>query len=229
MKKLLLAFSIFSSLTIAAQDNYQLRNAIDLFRSNIIADREMKNALTETDIDGSPYLNDEFITGEIFTTSKTQFSNIPLRYNIYNDEIEFKSPEGNISALGVPEIIDKLVFGDYTMIYAPYTYAKKMNRGFFIVIISGKASLYVRPNIDYIKPVPPAAYKDAKPAKFVKKVDTYYIRIGTDAAQLIENKKDLEKVFPDHKKEIAAFIKNNKINHRKEDKLKELVDYYNSL
>ena len=229
MKRLLFVFSIFSSLTIAAQVNYQLRNAIDLFRSNIIANKEIKNALAETAIDGSPYLNDEFITGDIFTTSKTQFPDIPLRYNIYNDEIEFKSPEGNISALVAPEIIDKVVFGNYTMVYAPYNYAKRMNRGFFRLVTSGKASLYARSNIEYCEPVPPAAYKNAQPAKFIKKADSYYIRIGEDAAQKIENKKGLPEIFPEHYKEITVFIKRNKTNDRKEGDLKELVDYYNSL
>ena len=51
---------------------------------------------------------DEFITGTIFTTSKTQYVNMSLRYNIYNDQLEFKTPEDKILVMAAPEIIEKI-------------------------------------------------------------------------------------------------------------------------
>jgi hypothetical protein len=229
MKTLILLLFLFLSLSTLAQGNYELNQAIDFFRTNKMINGEIKNMLTEKDIDGSPYLTEEFITGTVYTSSKIQYNDIPLRYNIYNDQMQFKSPDGKIAAIAAPEIIDKVVFGDYTMEYIPFINAKKVRRGFFVLLLEGKASLYARPNVDYREPVPPGAYKDAEAAKFIEKPYTYYIRIGMEAAQLIEKKKDLEAVFPDHKKEIENFIKKNKVNHRKEDKLKALVEYYNSL
>ena len=35
------------------------------------------------------------------------FTEISLRLNIYNDEMEFKSPDGNIAAIATPEIVEK--------------------------------------------------------------------------------------------------------------------------
>ncbi|WP_340113206.1 hypothetical protein [Maribellus mangrovi] len=229
MKTLTLLIFLSIGFSALAQSDYQLNQAIDFFQSNRMIQGEIKNMLTESEIEGSPYLNDEFITGSVFTTSKIQYNDIPLRYNVYNDEMQFKSPEGNVSAIAAPEIIEKVVFGDYTIEYIPYIIAKKMRRGFFKVLLKGNATLYARSNIEYRQPVPAGAYKDPEPARFLEKPDTYFIRIGKEAALEIENKKDLEAVFPDHKKEIASFIKKNKVNHRKEDKLKELVEYYNSL
>lgn len=229
MKNISLVFFILFSLTLSAQSDYQISNQLDFFRSNKIAKGEIKRTLTEADIKGSPYFNDDFINGNVYTTSKTMFSDIPLRLNIFNDQMEFKSPEGNIAAIATPEIIEKVTIEDHVWFYAPYSTAKKIKRGFLKLLVNGEAKLYVRPIVEFKDAVPPSGYKDAEPAQFKKQADTYYLRFGEEAAQLIENKKDLEKVFPDHKKEIAAFIKNNKINHRKEDKLKELVDYYNSL
>lgn len=229
MKTLSLIFVMLFNLSLGAQNNYELNSALDFYRSSQMEKGEVKNILSETDIEGSPYLNYEFINGNVYTKSKTQYTDIPLRYNIYNDEVEFKSLEGSIEAITDPETIEKVTVGDNVLVYIPYLTFKKTNQGFFKLITDGPTKLYARANIQYKEPVPAAPYKDAEPAKFVKKEDTYYIRFGEEAAQLIENKKDLVKVFPDHKKEIAAFIKNNKINHRKEDKLKELVDYYNTL
>ena len=229
MKNMLIVFFILFNLTLSAQSDYQISNQLDFFRSNKIAKGEIKRTLTEADIEGSPYFNDDFINGNVYTTSKTMFTEIPLRLNIYNDEMEFKSPNGNIAAIATPEIIEKITIGNDIWVYTPYSAGKRVSRNFLRLIAKGKVKLYVRPNVSFKDAVPPSGYKNAEPAQFKAQADTYYIRYGEEAAQLIENKKDLEKVFPDHKKEIAAFIKNNKINHRKEGKLKELVDYYNSL
>jgi hypothetical protein len=229
MKYILLITAFLLSLSTFAQNQYQLSQAMDFFRTNKMINGEIKNVLTEADIEGSPYMTDEFINGSVFTTSKIQYNDIPLRYNVYNDEMQFQAPDGNIAAIAAPEVIEKVTFGEYTMEYIPFTNAKKIRRGFFVLLVDGNVKLYARPNVEYRPPVPPAPYKEPEPAKFLEKPDTYYIRIGLEAAQLIENKKDLEEIFPDHKKEVATFIKKNKVNHRKEEKLKELVEYYNSL
>ena len=54
-----------------------------------------------------------------------QFNDIPLRFNIYSGNLEFKTPEDQILALAAPEIVEKAVFGDFTMSYIPYTITKK--------------------------------------------------------------------------------------------------------
>ncbi|WP_167606581.1 hypothetical protein [Maribellus sediminis] len=229
MKTIALLFFLACSLSTFAQGDYQLNQAIDFFRTNKMVNGEIKNMISEKDIEGSPYLNPEFIKGDVYTSSKVKFVEIPLRYNIYNDEMQFQSPDGKVAAIAAPEIIEKVTFGDYTMEYIPFISAKKIRRGFFKLVVKGNATLYARPNIEYRQPVPPGAYKEPEPARFLEKTDSYYIRIGMDAAQKIESKSDLENVFPDHAKEVANFIKKNKVNQRKEDKLKALVEYYNSL
>lgn len=229
MKQLLLILILFISHTAHTQTNYELSKAMDFFQTQKIFSGENKNILTESDIEGSPYLTQEFITGSVFTSSKVQYQDVPLRYNVYNDEMQFKSPDGVISAIAAPEIIEKITFGDYTMEYIPFINSKKIRRGFFILIEDGDSKLYARPNVDYNAPEPAAPFKDPEPAKFIEKPHTYYIRVGMEAAQMLESKKDVEAIFPDHKKEIADFIKKNKVKHRNEDKLKELVKFYNSL
>jgi hypothetical protein len=78
-------------------------------------------------------------------------------------------------------------------------------------------------------PVEPAAYSEAQPAKFTRKPDAYYIRIGMEQAKLVSNKKELLAAFPDHSKEIATFVKKNKVKTTKPERLRKLVQYYNSL
>lgn len=229
MKHILFLIILLISHTAYAQTNYELSKAMDFFQTQKMFSGENKNMLTESDIEGSPYFTEDFVEGSVYTTSKVHYQDIPLRYNIYNDEMEFKSPEGGIAAIAAPEIIEKITFGEHTMEYIPFTNLKKIRRGFFILLEEGNAKLYARLNVDYKAPEPAAPYKDPEPAKFIEKPYSYYIRIGMEAAQKMESKNDVEAVFPDHQKEIADFIKKNKVRHRNEKKLKELVNYYNSL
>jgi hypothetical protein len=60
--------------------------------------------------------------------------------------------------------------------------------------------------------------------------DFLVIRVGSiEPAVLISRKKDLEEVFPNHKKEVRSFIKKNKVKPNKPERMAELVQYYNSL
>jgi hypothetical protein len=209
--------------------DYEIRKAVDFYRTNKLIGGSWNDPLTQNKIKGSPYLNNEFETGTVFTVQKLKYEDIPLRYNIYNDELEFKTPAGEILAMAAPETVEKALFGATQLIYLPYTESNKTKKGFFLVLLEGKASLYAKPGVMFKEPSAPAAYKDAEPAAFVKKTDEYYIRIGIEQAVLINSKKDLIAVFPDNQDKIESFIDKNKIKANKPEKLKEVVAFYNSI
>lgn len=224
---LILGFTGISSAQY--QLHYEIRETIDFYRSNKFITGSGKTVLTEKDIKGSPYLNDEFVKGSIFTVQMLKYDSIPLRFNIYNDELQFKTPTGEVMALTAPEIVEKAEFGSFQMVYSPYSLTNKIKKGFFLVLEQGKASLYAKPGIHFQEPSEPAAYKEAEPAKFSRKADEYYIRIGKEQAILINSKKDLIAAFPDNHEKIESFVNKNKIKTNKPESLKEVVKYYNSL
>ena len=231
MKKFII-FLFFAGLTttfIQAQVSYELRESLDLFRTTKIISGDWREALTANEIEGSPFLNDEFIIGNVYTTTKQKYANIPLRYNIYNDQLEFKTPDEQIQAMATPETIEKAEIGSDILVYLPYINFKKVRKGFFTVLEEGKATLLIRKEIMFKKAEEAGAYKEAEPAKFVSKADTYFIRTGESPAKLVGKKKEILELFPDHAREIAAFIKKNKIKTNKPESLKQLVQYYNSL
>lgn len=231
MRKLILASIciLFSILYSSAQSSYQLAETLDFFKSYKMQTGDWMQTLSESDIEGSPFLNDEFITGSIYTYQRMQFNDIPLRYNIYNGNLEFKTPEDQILALAAPEIVEKAIFGNFVLSYVPFILSKKIKNGFLKLIEEGTVSLYAQPEIMYQKPQEAGAYKDAEPAKFMERPDGYFIRVGKEAATKFTNKKELISIFPDHQKEVADFIKKNKIKINKEKSLQQLVQYYNSL
>ncbi|KJF42376.1 hypothetical protein [Draconibacterium sediminis] len=231
MKKYISLFVIllFSSAGLYAQSIYDLRNAIDFYEMNKISKGEYRNSISERDIEGSPYLNDEFTPGTIYTYQKIQYNDIPLRYNIFNDEMEFQTPDEQILAIAAPEIVEKAVVGENTFSNIPYELGNKVKRAYFILLFEGKLSLYARPEVIYKKPKEAAAYAEPEPAKFIKRPDIYYLRLNQQTAVRIESKKDLENFFTNHQSQMESFIKKNKIKPSKEDKMIELVEYYNSL
>ena len=49
-----------------------------------------RNNLTLNDIEGSPYLDSEYQSGTVTIDDGTVYKGIPLRYNCYNDVLEFE-------------------------------------------------------------------------------------------------------------------------------------------
>lgn len=226
---LLFIFSLANYVSGQVTLTYELRETIDFYRTNKFITDSGNNQLSMKQVKGSPYLNDEFENGSIYTTQRIQYAEIPLRYNIFNDELEFKTPANEIQALATPEIVEKAIFGNTHLVYSAYSNNNKIKKGFFVVLEEGKAMLYSKPGVIFKEATEPAAYKEAEPPTFSKKADDYYIRIGTAPAQMIGNKKELLSVFPDNQDKIESYIDKNKVKTNKSESLKELVRYYNSL
>lgn len=222
----LLIFANFSDAQVFL--DYNSQETIDFFKTNKFISGSGSSS-AESNIKGSPYLNDEFFFGSIYTYEKQSFSDIPLRYNIYNDDLEFKTPAGQVQALATPDIVELAVFGSTQMVYLPYEIKSKPKKGFFIIMVKGKASLYSKPAVMFKEATTPGAYKDPEPPKFVRKSDDYYLHFESEEAKLVGNKKELIAAFPDNKDKIKSFISKNKIKSNKPEDLKELVEYYNSL
>jgi hypothetical protein len=208
---------------------YEVREVTNLYNSNKLIDGKWKVELTVNDIQGSPYLNDEFISGTIYTTQKQQYNNIPLRYNIYKDELEFRNPSNEVMVLTTPEIVEYAVFGENIIAYSSYQQGSKTKQGFFLVLESGKSTLMAKASIIFQQPTEPGAYKEPEPAKFIRRTDEYYIQIGKNALIEINNIKSLIEAFPDNSDKVEAFIEKNKIKTNKSESLIEVVKYYNSL
>lgn len=211
------------------QSTYEIRKAFDFYQHNKSLTELLRNSNSTSAVQGSPYLTEEFINGSIYTTSKTQFVDIPLRYNIYNDQVEFKNNDNQILAIAVPEVVEKVEFGEYLMEYIPFREGRKISNGFLLVLEKGEASLYSRQKI-VLEPAKSAgAYQSAEPAQFNRKADEFYIRVRNEEAKPVSGKKELLDIFIDKEKDMAEFIKDNKIKTGNAESLRELVVFYNSL
>ncbi len=226
MKNLMLFLILFtlSPLSLLSQVYYENANIYNLIRQKEIEKLNLNDRYSS--IVGTPYDCDEFQEGYFITRSNRKYSDIKLRFNIYNSIIEVKNDSG-IYALTIPELFNFFVIGDKKYKYSPYTVNKKVHKGYFYVIAEGdKAQLFHKERVIYKKPTQPGAYKVAEPAKFKRTKGEYYIKVGTREAQIVGGKKDLVAILS---RDVEDFIKKNKIKAWKKSDLIELIEHYNSM
>jgi hypothetical protein len=183
----------------------------------------------KSDIQGSPYESNEFVPGDIITISKLRYTDIPLRFNIYNNQVEFKNPDGNILSIGFPEKIDSVLIGKELYIYYPIKTLPKMQYSYLKVLTHNSPNLLQKLNVTLKEAEPAGAYKEAVPAKFERRPDDFYLVTFPGEAKKISNKKELLENLSGKSSEIEEFIKKNKTKLNKAEDLVQLMEYYYSL
>jgi len=182
------------------------------------------------DFSGSPYMNDEFSSGEIYYNNQWHFTDIPVRYNIFNDEIEYKKEDKNtIYALKPDTLFNMIIISADTLIVDFYEKNKEIKSGFFKLLNDGEVSLLVKMEVEFIEAQAETTHEMAMPAKFHKKMDQYYVRKQGQVPQMVKNLKKLIESLENHHEELNAYIKQEKLSGRKEKDLKQLIHYYNTL
>ncbi|MEA1896157.1 MAG: hypothetical protein U9N53_00675 [Bacteroidota bacterium] len=182
------------------------------------------------DVYGNPYVDEEFKEGEILFKDSSIYNGIGMRLNHNNDQIEFQQ-DGQILAIPNPEDLISVSFGDYQFIYGEYTKGKKVLSSFFEVLVSGKADLlYRRESIVKREQLPPSEMSGKNYRDYFRTIEDYYIkREGGPASLVYKTQKSLLKALTDKKFELEKYIDQNNLKIKKEEDLKVLVEYYNSI
>ncbi len=178
-------------------------------------------------IEGTPYLYEEFKEGVVTTKDSTSFQG-SFRYDIFADKMEFKSLNF-VFTLKDPWTIETLVIGSHTFVYVPPFDETSRRGAYYELILPGKCRLLEKRKVALNKPQPPMAYAKAKPASFSDRKSDYYLQIGNQTPKKITRKKDLIKAFEDQGQVISFYMKQKKMSPKKAVDLIELVNYYNSL
>jgi hypothetical protein len=180
------------------------------------------------EIKGSPYLYDEFISGEILLLDSTIYSGMKLNYNIFNDEIEYEKSGIHYTLIDKQQV-DRITIGNDTFIIDKYnTNQNKMN-GYLMVFAEGDVRLFSKLDMELTDRVPAKPMQDPIPRTFKRKTDTYYLLKGENELYKISSVKKLIQYLEVHQEELSIFAKTEKISARDPGELSELVDYYNSL
>jgi hypothetical protein len=167
----------------------------------------------------------EFITGTV-TIDGRIFTNMPIKYDIYNDEILTITDRGIIIQLN-KEMIGRFSLGYNDMIYK-FTRMEPDSvnalSGYLDVLYDGDVSLYVKHRKEIL-----LLAVDHKSDLFQETHRVYLEKDGK--IFLISSKSDLLNTLNDNKKQVRSFIRSKKLMVTKRNPwtFVPVVEYYDSL
>jgi hypothetical protein len=184
-------------------------------------------------ITGSPYEENYFQPGFIYSNNELTASNIPMRYNIFADEIEINTSQDpnqqNINVLSKsPDIFVKI--GADIFVYVENLSAQGQS-GYFKVVHEGEHfDLYKKSRVNYVeKRFAETSYQQDQPARF-DRTDTFYLVSNRGVFyELPNNRRRFAAVFKEHHKEIDSYVRSNRLDIRNENDLKKIVKYFNEI
>jgi hypothetical protein len=187
-----------------------------------------RNHLKLGDVQGSPYLEFEYSKGVVSTDSDVLYIDIPLRYNCYDDVLEFQKDK--IPYDLVPKSkVKRAEFGGHVFVYKDIQSGKGIDQSYLEILIEGKINLYARYTITFYDEEPLRGFADPKPARFDDFSETHYVAFNNSPAIKILTNKKLVEVLADKRKQIETFISKQKLSSKKSDDLIKIISYYNSL
>lgn len=188
----------------------------------------MAQEASASKIEGTPYLNDQFVEGEIIFGESNR-TKVPVRYNIFQDLMEYQQ-NGKALALDPSKKIKEVKMGDEIFIVDKYNLEGKSKVGFLSLLDTGKMTLVSKKIVKYQEPLKNRGLDGGDlPAKFSRSSDAFFYRIGEGELKEVGNLKELIAGLPDKQEEIKQFAKKEKISPKKQEELRKLVRYYNSL
>ncbi|HLF34876.1 MAG TPA: hypothetical protein VI583_11595 [Cyclobacteriaceae bacterium] len=183
----------------------------------------------EPDYDGSPFLNDEFVNGDVYYNNEFVIRNVPLRYDMQNDEMQY-TYRNYTFAFGPNPRLNFIIIQSDTFVIETIQPRSADSLGFFKLIIPGKLTILAHLSVSYREGRPPGALEDrAVPAKFTRRPDEYYAKIEGSVPEKIRSMDKLIELLSDHQAELTRFWKSNKSSPNKANDLILFAGYYNSL
>ena len=186
-----------------------------------------------TDINGSPYLFEDWKRGSVTVAKGTTYEGVNLMYDQVADELIFKNAKGESMVFAEPvrefsfkvenndAVIKEQVFRNgFALVDGakPYT--------FYEVLVDDKIKLLKRTSKDVVEE---ASYSSATKVKSFQTSTSYYIAQNDKLVKVKNDKKSVLSALSNKKAELEAYIKANRLDLKKETDLAKLLTFYNTL
>lgn len=191
------------------------------------------NSNQNSSVKGSKYLNEDFISTKISSMPDQVFG---VRYNIYDDEMEFQGADNTVYALNKNNDSVKITFTATNESYTIFNYIDedgRQKKGYFIKLNNEGENLILKKHkiVFFEEQASKTGYDAPKPAMYKSVKDRIYIKLGNKEAVILPTKKKklVKTLFPENSKIILNFINSNNIKLSDEADLITFVTYLNSL
>ena len=212
----------------------QTKYADDFWKAQENHVQPLKKEVNQIFANGSPYLSDNYFCGKIVMKDGMTYENIPLRFNIYTNNFEFKISGHEAYEIGNLNKISEVQMNDGKFVRLPYIDDDNQQKtGFFKLLKDGSSKLLLKYCVQYIPPKKTKTYLDtfqvAEPAQFVHCQLFYFVQSDGEPAIRIQQKSDLLQALSDRREEIKGYIRRMNINVHMEADLRKVISYYNAL
>lgn len=176
------------------------------------------------DIEGSPYLTDEFVKGTVFVENEKPYAAM-MRYNAYQDEIQVQGSDG-ISSLFKRDYIWAEIGGE-TFRIQTYGDRAGTSKGYFVELNRGNIRLLKRIVREFKEGQPAvSSYSQNTPPRFDEKVTYYLVREKSPAREVRLRKKDILGFLSS--KEVETYVKENKLRLNSEKEVIQVLTQINA-
>ncbi|NAS31178.1 hypothetical protein GTQ40_09375 [Flavobacteriaceae bacterium R38] len=208
---------------------FSQNNTIESNPGGTIVVALLGNNNTPREAEGSPYIKEDF--------SSTQVNDYDViylvRYNAFNDLMEFKDKDSKIFLLdkskdyiikfndGSNKVYHTVNFEDNTRGYAKFLWANSDNN----------LTLYSKERVKFTEEKKAkSGYEEDIPAKYIRLKDFYYIKTSDGPLrQLSTKKKNFFTAFKDKGKEVQQYVKKGKLKINKKEDIIKIISFYDSL
>lgn len=196
--------------------------------------RKVVDEFSLEDVEGSPYLNDNFVIGEVSINNKLE-GMYPLRLNVYNDIFEIKMDESKINELRQLHYVEINLQNKIYRLVSYFNDNKVIARGYFEVLEEGKNVMLLKKNNKIFEAGVKAKtsfHIDKKPQ--IKDEVSYYLNFTNNSNVPVKlaklSSKAVLQSFPEDKYQtLKSFIEVEKFNLKEIEELIQVVRYYNTL
>lgn len=182
------------------------------------------------EVEGNPYVKEEFMEGVIVFKDSSKISEVFLRYNHNTDQIEFKEGD-EIRGFSKPGDLELASFGNRNFIYNRYYIGKKIQLGYFEVLAFGYCKLlFRRESIIKREQLSPSETSGGNYRDYFRTTEEYYLLLGAEPAKkVIKSKKSILKALAEEESNLKKYITNEGLKVKNDEDLIKLINYYNDL
>ena len=181
--------------------------------------------LAFVDVIGSPFANDEFIIGNVVLNNGDEYEDVPLKYNIYNDELYFKNLKDEmLLSFVIPVKSFKLAGQTYMSGYPEIDNFTK--NSYYRLLAGNKIKLLSKSYKTIVETKP---YNSANVEKKFESYKTYFIFKEGKMYRFKPSRKNLLDLFDSSGPKMEEYIKQEKINFKNDQDLVKLFDFINAL
>ena len=181
------------------------------------------------DVEGNPYLSEDWVQGTVTLASGESYNDVPLKYDLVRNEPLFQNSKGEAMSFVSP--VRKFSLQGNEKSVLQFRNGFKATDGgtpetFYQVLMDGETQLLKKISKVVTETKP---FNSATTVKTFEQVQILFLVKDGLPIKIRKDKKVVLEALGDYSAQLEAYIKANKLNLKSEEGLIALVSYYNSL